>query len=506
MAVVACSAIFFFPMDEALSVRCCWNARASDRRYRRPSSLVATAAPALLALALGVTPAAAQEIPEPLPTISPDPAATAPPVANDPPADVAAESVETPSSTEQGRTTLAESFEHKTRLEWARELHREALQGTKFQAEIRSFYLDRTTFSGTESEAWTLGGSVGFKTGYFLKHFALGAVGYTSQRLYGPADKDGTQLLKPGQEPYSVLGELYGEFVLPEGLKATAGRWTYDTPYIGRNDSRMTPNTFEAYALEGWAGGGGGPPEWHFGLGYFDKIKDRNSDEFVSMAQQAGAPSGVERGVWVGGGHYQSGELSIGAINYYSSDIIDIAYLETRYALALIEQLRLQLAAQYTEQHSVGGNLLTGSAFSANQFGLKAELARGGVLLSVAYTGTGHGANMRSPWSGYPGYTSVQVQDFNRAGEDAWMLRAAYSFKAVRGLEAYALYVDGSKPDAAKQYARQECDLNVQWKAAAGRLKGLTLRARYGHSTQDSAGNPQANDYRLILYYTPPGL
>ena len=41
---------------------------------------------------------------------------------------------------------------------------------------------------------------------------------------------------------------------------------------------------------------------------------------------------------------------------------------------------------------------------------------------------------MQSPWGGYPGYTSVQVEDFNRDGEEAWMLRAAYCFRPNRTL------------------------------------------------------------------------
>jgi hypothetical protein len=32
---------------------------------------------------------------------------------------------------------------------------------------------------------------------------------------------------------------------------------------------------------------------------------------------------------------------------------------------------------------------------------------------------------MQSPWGGYPGYTSVQVEDFNPAGESAFRLRYA---------------------------------------------------------------------------------
>jgi len=38
--------------------------------------------------------------------------------------------------------------------------------------------------------------------------FRVGLVAYTSQNLYGPDDEDGTQLLAPGQEPITGLGEV----------------------------------------------------------------------------------------------------------------------------------------------------------------------------------------------------------------------------------------------------------------------------------------------------------
>jgi hypothetical protein len=156
-----------------------------------------------------------------------------------------------PSSTETGQTPLDESFT-RSRDEWVRETRRKAWKDTEFDAQIRSYSLDRDKYDGSESEAWALGGSLGFKTGYFRDRFALGATGYTSQRLHGPEDKDGL----------------------------------YD--------------------------GGDGQVEWRAGVGYIDEIKERNSDDFVSMATVAGAPEGVERGVYVAGANYRNGDLSIG--------------------------------------------------------------------------------------------------------------------------------------------------------------------------------------------------
>ncbi len=411
-----------------------------------------------------------------------------------------------PSSTEQGTTTIDQSFEPRTRAQWLAETRRQALRDTEFYGQLRSFYFDSHKMNGTESEAWALGGSAGFKTGYFLDRIAYGATAYTSQRLYGPEDKDGTRLLAPGQHGYSVLGELYGDILLTEGVQAIVGLKGYETPYLSRFDTRMTPNTFEGASVLGSFGGADGAPRWRFAAGYVDKIKERDSTDFVSMAAAAGARPGVSRGVSVVGGDYSLGDLSVGAIDYYSSDIINIVYVEAKDAFALSERLRLQLAAQHTSQQSVGEDLLMGHPFSADQSGFKAELAFAGTLLTAGYTRNGDGAKIQSPWSRPPGYTAVQINWFDRSGETAWMLRAACNFRSVKNLSAYVLYVRGSQPNQANQYARDESDLNLEWKATSGSLRGLSVRARYGYLSEAGPGRLHTDQLRLILNYDLRGL
>jgi hypothetical protein len=89
-------------------------------------------------------------------------------------------------------------------------------------------------------------------------------------------------------------------------LGATLGRRAFDTPYLSRNDSRMTPQTFEGIALQGATGVGGEAGELRYGMGYFGKEKEVNSENFVNMARVAGAS--VDRGVYVAGGTYRSAD------------------------------------------------------------------------------------------------------------------------------------------------------------------------------------------------------
>ena len=375
---------------------------------------------------------------------------------------------------------------------------------SKFSAQLRTFYFNRDKYDNSRSEAWAIGGSIGYQSGYLANFFRIGAVGYTSQRLYGPDDRDGTLLLKPGQEGYTVLGQIYGEIKFTDRIFGAFGRKEYDTPYINKNDVRMTPNTFEGVTVYGKAGGtqGGkdGVPEWRFGGGYITKIKERNSDSFVWMSRDAGAA--VDRGVYVAGANVDGRDFSLGAINYYSDDVINIFYTEGKYVLALADGYKLKLAAQFSDQRSTGDDLLTGQAFSTHQWGIKGEMSLGAAVLTLAYTDTANGSDMRNPWSGYPGYTSVQVQDFNRAGESAVMLKGAYDFSrhGAEGWSAYALWVHGTGRSA-PAFNEDEVDLNLQWTPKAGALKGMSFRLRYAHIDQRGGGDPTINDFRAIVNY-----
>jgi hypothetical protein len=415
---------------------------------------------------------------------------------------------ETPDSTEQGQTHLTDSFERRPLQTLLHESKLQGLRDTTFSAEIRSAYLDRDNFDLSQSEAWALGGSLGVKTGYFGDFVALGATGYTSQRLDGPLDKDGTKLLQPEQKSYTALGELYGQFKLTNEILATAGFRAFNTPFINTQDSLMTPNTFLIYAVQGLVDNSEDTKSLRFGAGYVDKIKPRNAQDYESMATAAGAPSAVDRGVYVAGANYTAGGFSLGAIDYYSADIINIAYSEIKYALPLTKRASLRFGVQYTDQRSTGNDLLTGKSFSTDQYGLKAEIGLGAALLTAARTFTaigtvtgGSGTDMRNPWGGYPGYTAVQIENFYRAGENATLLRAAYNFPRRTALSVYALWVHGSTPHVAKQFAQDEYDFNLQWVAPQGTFHGLKLLVRYAHVSQAGPSDQHENELRLLAYY-----
>lgn len=373
----------------------------------------------------------------------------------------------------------------------------------RFGAQLRSFYFNQDKFSDARSQAWALGGSLGLQSGYLADLLRIGAVAYTSQRLHAPKDRDGTLLLKAGQESYTVLGQVYGEVRFSDQLYGSVGRKEYNTPYLNGNDSRTSPNTFEGLSVYGKSGETGGASEWRYGGGYISRIKPRNGDDFVWMSTEAGAS--VHRGVYVAGLNYSKRNFSVGASNYRSADIINIFYSETKATLPLGGARELRLGAQFANQRSTGDKLLTGQAFSTGQWGIKGDLDLGAPMFTLAYTATGNGANMRNPWSAYPGYTDVQVESFNRARENAVMARAEYDFASLgaQGLTAYALLVRGSGVKA-PSFNENEVDLNLQWAPPDGVLRGTSIRARYARVRQQGGGDPAIHDFRVIVNYDFP--
>ena len=85
------------------------------------------------------------------------------------------------------------------------------IRDTDLNLHFRTFYFDRINPDDSVNEAWAIGGWLEYRSGWLWDTFAMGAVGYTSQPLYAPNDKDGTTLLAAGQGGITVLGQAYGQ-------------------------------------------------------------------------------------------------------------------------------------------------------------------------------------------------------------------------------------------------------------------------------------------------------
>ena len=419
-----------------------------------------------------------------------------------------------PASVEESKTVIEKSFTQPAPKETIifpnlREQLKDTpafLRDSQIGVNFRSYYLDRNQNPGSHPEAWAAGGAISFTSGWLLDTLQVGAVWYTSQPIHAPDGRDGTLLLTQGQEGYSTLGQIYGKVkIIDDTNFLNLGRTTYDTPYINRNDNRMTPNTFEGYT---WTGneGLGQDMNIRYGGGYITKIKERNSATFNWMSKDAGA--NVEHGVGVGGALFTYGEFSIGAVDYYSSDVINIAYGETKYtAVDLPFGLQGLLAGQFVKQQSVGDDKLTGRSFSTDQLGLKAEVGLGAAIFTLAYSVAGSGNNLQNPWSGNPIYTGAMVQDVNRAGEQAILGKLSYDWSklGLTGFTSYVLVAHGwtdAFTAGPKSIDETEVDFDVEWRPPWEALKGLSLRGRYGYIDIDQTTTHTINrETRVILNY-----
>ena len=417
-----------------------------------------------------------------------------------------------PSSVEEIVSPLELSFASKPErprvTEWLKEQLADAppfLRDSKLNLHVRSGYFFEEQFDTNKKEAWALGGWLEYQSGWLFDHLGVAATVYTSQPLYAPHDRDGTLMLEPGQNGFTVLGQAYGRIKIWEENEFRFFRQAYDTPYLNKNDGRMVPNTFEGYTFRGAFGDEKTSGALKYVAGYVAKIKERNEDQFVWMSEDAGAD--VQRGTFMAGGLFTRGPWSLGVIDYYTEDTLNILYAEAKRRWKLDEHWGLALSAQFSDQQSVGDNRLTGEPFHTAQGGVALDVSYRNAVLTVAFTSTDSDRDMISPWSSYPGFTSCQVRDFNRAGEEALMFKLSYDFKRfVEGLNVYALYTVGTgRKDSATGNDlpdENEFDVDVQYRFQSDWLKRLSLRFRYGTVHEFDGG--RIHQVRGFLNYDLP--
>ena len=376
------------------------------------------------------------------------------------------------------------------------------IKDTDLKVHFRTYYFNRTKPDDSVNEAWAFGGWASYRSGWLLDTFAMGATFYGSAALYAPNDRDGTLLLKSGQEGYYVPGEAWGALRYQDYAILTGYRQKVDQTYINPQDNRMTPNTFEGVTL-------GGKVAWAEYLGGFLwKIKPRNSDEFISMSQQAGAANSDD-GVGLFGVRLAPIEgLRIELSNQYGVNTFNTFYGEADYLRPLGGDWKIRVSAQFTDQRAVGDALLAaadGKYWVTQAGGVRVQAMYGPLTLTGAFSITGAGNSIQNPWGSFPGYLSEIEQDFDQANEKAALIGAAYDFKAlIQGLSANANIVWGwdaitpstrkHAPDQAEYDVTVDYRPNVQWPFF---LKGLWFRARAAILDQQDA-KTLGYQFRLI--------
>jgi hypothetical protein len=364
--------------------------------------------------------------------------------------------------------------------------------------QLRTYYFDQESLTGAQSTAWALGGWAGLRSPWWGDLFQVGIVGYTSQKLYGPDDKGGTKLLAPVQEPITVLGEAFGA-VRILGQTVTGYRQLINRPFINPQDSRMIPNTFEAYTLTGSAG------EVSYTGGYITKKKSRDAKSFAWMSNVAGG-DGNQRGVIYAGGTWDFAKNGYVRVDeQYGVDVFNTFYVDAKYPFAVDDKTSFTLGAQYYPQTSVGDEQI--GSFSTYGVGLQAAVTYGPVGGQLYYTQTGRGYDTQSPFGDHASYLNLMQVSFSTAGERAWGIGGNVNFTTLGapGLTAAAVYASGRDRINAQSGApipdRYETDVRVDYAFGKGTiLDGLVATFRYSWLHQD--GSPQTQtQLRAYLNY-----
>ena len=360
-----------------------------------------------------------------------------------------------------------------------------AAQDTTLIVHPRTFYYEGTQNTGTQNQAWTVGGWIGYRSPRFRDALSLGATVYGSLPLYAPADGDGTFLLKPGQESYLVLGEAFGALRYRDYALLKAGRHVVNQGYINPSDIRMTPYTFEGVTV------GGEADSVRYLAGYLWKVKQWNSDEFVSMAEKAGAEGS-------GGGVGMIGieltplpRLRVEVSEQYGFDTFNTLYVKGDYRHPLSGDWVVGVSAEFTDQRAVGEALLMNAAEQNTRVGAaRVQLIRGDLTLTTAFSITGSGNAIQNPWGTYPGFLALidapASLGFARANEKGWLIGAVYDFarsdapgllvvNIARGTGAINAQTSASLPDQTEYNFRIE--YGVPWLALSG-LGNASLTVR----------------------------
>src|SRR5258706_13647240 len=196
--------------------------------------------------------------------------------------------------------------------------------------------------------------------------------------------------------------------------------------YLGSRDFRMTPLTYEAAMLGGPIG-----DSLRYQAGYVDKVKDVNSDKFVSMSRLAGVTTS-DQGMGTGGLQWAPLKDVWVQGSYYSvKDTIRIGYADLDWVTRTSKDPYFRFAAQYSDQRSDGAKLLTGRAFKTWNAAAYSEGGWHWLKVYGALSTTGEGEQIRTPWSFGPFFITERIKTFNRAGEDAVLLGVNFDLAAA---------------------------------------------------------------------------
>ncbi len=374
----------------------------------------------------------------------------------------------------------------------------EFISESKLTPHFRAYSLSREFSDKEDPEALAVGGELRYSSPLIQNTFSIDASYFLSHGIHDDGG-DGTLLLGSNASDINVLGKFVIKIPI-QNMQLRLYRQEFNLPYLNKHDIRMIPNTHEAYVL------GRKGTRLDFVTGQVTKIKLRDAESFISIAEAAGAKN-KKRGLSMAGFRYHLGDnSSIGAIDYYAWDTINILYSELHFTHEWNDEVASSVSGQFTHQKSIGDELI--GTFDTNQYGMRVRTSYKNAILTLAATNTGSGSPIQSPFGGRPSYLSLMRQDFDRANEVGFLVGLSYNFArlGLPDLSAFTNFAWGNNAEDASDERNlpdeTEYDFTVDFRPKSGALNGFWLRARYAHV--DFEGGEDTQDTRVILNYELP--
>ncbi|MCJ2164925.1 MULTISPECIES: OprD family outer membrane porin [unclassified Pseudodesulfovibrio] len=349
-------------------------------------------------------------------------------------------------------------------------------------------------------ESLALGGYLKYETPWLADYVGAGIAGYASVPFvdtFNQRDEGGTGLLTGRNNSIFALGEAYIKLRYDE----TEGRYwrqRIETPFINGNDSRMLPQTFEAYGVKS-----NDFDNLELSLYWVDKEKARDTELFKSMTELAGM-NGTKGGVVMAGADWQVLEkLPTRFWNYYAPDLDNTFFTQLKYTFGSAEGMEYSVMFQGVDQRSVGDE--RNGEYNSAEAGLTGTLKFSGFTFDLGGTVVDNSAGIRNSWGTYPFFNNMMSYAFNRAGEKALLVGAGYDFArlGVAGFTANVKAVFGDTPDSGRSasFDRDEYNLNLDY-AFSGDLEGLSLLNRWSYQDADEdLGGRDGFQVRLRMQY-----
>ena len=378
------------------------------------------------------------------------------------------------------------------------------------QVVARTYDLTRDNFDGTRTQGWAAGGWLAYRSGLIADTFGVHAAFYTSQPIFAPLDEPGSRLLTPNQDPINVLGQVYGRIKMGD-QEFRGGRLLVDTPLINPQDNRMVPNTFQGTIVTTLPDS----KRWYdYSVGYLWDIKQRDSNDFISMSDALVGGDVRNQGVPYGMLKLRPAPGFTAIIQDYDlKDYINTGFAQGEYAFQLPKDVpQWIVGANVIGQESIGENLLSGSPFQTYQASGRLQMSYAGFIVFAAGSITGDEFKLFSPYGSKPNYTDMQQVSFDNASEKAVGGSVAYDFgyafgkQGLSGLTTGAWFTQGwgaiNPATNAAIADRSELDLWIQYRPSIEPLKGLRVKIQYSDAWQRGNVRTVQPEFRAIVDYT----